>query len=158
MIQKLQTLIIILLACICLYLGLNQPKVIPSNNQEEIKLLLSKIDSLEEVKAKVDTIYREQVVNAVEVIKLRPKNDNLDSLNNHIDTLEYTLMKTINSADNLIENLQEINSKQREIIKLSQQDYESILNQNNKLQFENKFLKITAGGLVVVSVLLLILK
>jgi len=156
MTQKLQTLIIILLACICLYLGLNQPTVIHKGNQEEIKLLLSKIDSLEEVKAKVDTIYREQKVKVVEVINSRPKTDNVDSLNNHIDTLEYTLMKTITSADDLISTLKDINVKQREIIKLQREDYESLIDEVDRLSTENKYLKFTAAGLVVVSLFLIL--
>jgi uncharacterized protein YjcR len=157
MTQKLQTLIIILLACICLFLFFQKPKVIHNNNQKEIKLLLSKIDSLEEVKAKVDTIYREQKVKVAEVINLRPKTDNVDSLNSHIDTLEYTLMQTITSADDLISTLKDINVKQREIIKLQREDYESLIDEVDRLSNENKYLKFTAAGLVLVSVLLLIL-
>jgi len=157
MTQKLQTLIIILLACIGLYLFLKKPKIIHNNNQEQIKTLLSKIDSLEEVKAKVDTIYREQKVKVAEVINLRPKTDNVDSLNNHIDTLEYTLMQTITSADDVISTLKEINVKQKEVIRLQEEDYESLINEVDRLSNENKFLKVTAAGLVVVSVLLLIL-
>ena len=156
MTQKLQTLIIILLACICLFLFFQKPKVIHNGNQEKIKLLLSKIDSLEEIKSKVDTIYQEQKVKVVEVINSRPKTDNVDSLNLHIDTLEYTLMETITSADDVISTLKEINVKQREIIKLQEEDYESLINEVDRLSSENKFLKITAGALVVVSLFLIL--
>jgi uncharacterized protein YjcR len=157
MTQKLQSLIIILLACICFFLFFQKPTVIHNNNQDEIKLLLSKIDSLEEVKAKVDTIYREQKVKVAEVINSRPKTDNIDSLNLHIDTLEYTLMQTITSADDVISNLELIIVKQREIIKLQEEDYESLIDEVDRLSNENKFLKITAAGLVVVSLFLILI-
>jgi uncharacterized protein YjcR len=156
MTQKLQILIIILLACISLYLFIKKPKVIHNGNQEEIKLLLSKIDSLEEVKSKVDTIYQENKVKVIEVINSRPKTDNVDSLNLHIDKLEYTLMQTITSADDLISTLKDINVKQKEVIKLQEEDYESLLNEVDRLSNENKFLKITAGALVVASLFLIL--
>jgi hypothetical protein len=157
MTKNLYILIIILLSAISLVLYFQNPKKI-NNNQQLIEQMQFKIDSLESLSKKNDTIYITKVKKVVEVIESRPNTKNADTLTKYIDTLTMSAMESIQAADVLIDNLKEININQKEIIKLQEDDYAELIQEYDKLKNENKLLKITSVvGLTAVTLLIIIL-
>lgn len=146
-----------MLSAICLVLYFQDPKII-NNNQEIIEQMKYKIDSLESLSIKNDTIYITKVKKVAEVVNSRPNTNNADTLNKYIDTLTMSAMESIQAADVLIDNLKEININQKEIIKLQEDDYADLIEEYDKLKYENKLLKITSVvGISAATLLLIIL-
>lgn len=146
-----------MLCAICLVLYFQEPKII-NNNQQLIEQMKVKIDSLESLSIQNDTLYITKVKKVVEVINSRPITNNADTLNQYIDTLTISAMESIQAADILIDNLKEININQKEIIKLQEDDYKDLIEEYDKLKYENKLLKITSVvGLSAATLLLIIL-